>query len=85
VLHPALIAHVGKLPPAPLVADTAKGVVQGDAARVADDTRAWRVARVEIGETAQVEEQAISTPQRQPQTNPGSEKRPDGRIIHGGQ
>lgn len=62
---------VGERRPAPLVADAAKGIVQGDAARVAAAARAWRVAQVEIGETAQVKEQATDTPQRQPQTSPG--------------
>ena len=51
-LHAALIAHVGKRRPVPLMTDAAKGAVQGDAARVANDTRSGKELRVVIGEAA---------------------------------
>jgi len=45
------------------MADAAKGAVQGDAARVANDTRSGKELRVVIGEAAQVEESTEAAPQ----------------------
>lgn len=80
-LHTALIAHIGKRRPAPLMADAAKGAVQGDAARIADDARPGQELRAVIGEAAQVEERSATKPQRQQPFCDRRKKRPGAFVV----